>query len=88
MRVRRTDAEHGDYIPSNIPPFGWRFVEDEKLRTRKDKPRKIGLEPDPEFAPVLRHMYEILAAGRMAGSIKDYLKAEPHPHAQRCACLA
>ena len=79
MRVRQASAERGDFIPSNIPPFGWRFVEDEKLQTRKDKPRKIGLEPDPEFAPILRHMYEILAAGGSAGSIKDYLEANHIP---------
>jgi DNA invertase Pin-like site-specific DNA recombinase len=68
MRVRTAIAAAGYITPGPVPPFGFRWIEDATQRTKRDRPRKVGLEPDPVTAPALLHITEHVARG---GSIED-----------------
>lgn len=79
VRVRTASAARGDLIPGNIPPFGWQFVEDETRLTRRGRPVKVGLAPNPATAPWLLHAYEHVAAGGSIGALKRELMAAGVP---------
>jgi DNA invertase Pin-like site-specific DNA recombinase len=80
MRVRAANAERGDLVPSNKPPFGWQFVYDKNGRTnRRNQPMKVGLEPDPKTGKVLLHMYEHVAAGGSVGRLKLWIEEHGVP---------
>lgn len=79
MRERTAYAKAGNFIPGNTPPFGWRFIEDPTKRTRRDKPVKIGLIPDPATAPALLHLYEHVAARGSVGALKRWLEEQGIP---------
>jgi DNA invertase Pin-like site-specific DNA recombinase len=75
MRASTAYAAAGNFIPGRTPPFGFNFVEDEKRKTKRGTPVKIGLEPNPETADALLHMYEHIAVGGSSNALRHWLVA-------------
>jgi site-specific DNA recombinase len=49
-RGRRAKAERGEYVGTGRPPYGYCLVR--HIDPRTQKPRVVGLEPDPVTAPI------------------------------------
>jgi len=75
VRAKTAYAAAGNFIPGRTPPFGFNFVEDEKRKTKRGTPVKIGLVPNPETAEALLHMYEHIALGGSSNALRHWLVA-------------
>ena len=65
--VIKSKVSHGEYIGS-FPPYGY----------KKDPDKKHHLIPDPEVAPVVRHIFDMALAGKTISQIAITLNEE-HP---------
>jgi hypothetical protein len=75
MRKRTAIAAAGYITAGNVPPFGFRWKEDNTHLTRRGHPLKTGLEPDLVTAPALLHMTEHIANGGTTRALKGWLEA-------------
>lgn len=79
VRTRTEWARQGNITRSNIPPFGFVFVEDATLLTRQNRPLVIGLAPDPVTGPALLHITQHVADGGSVYAAKMWLEAQGIP---------
>jgi site-specific DNA recombinase len=76
--VRARVAE-GHYLPGPRAPYGFRFADPEPAVAGKQQRTKTRLVIDESTAPVVRRIFEHVAAGKSANSLEKVLTAERIP---------
>jgi site-specific DNA recombinase len=73
-RGQQTKAQQGSYLPGQVP-YGFRHRREMVFRTEK----VVGLEENPETAPVLREIFQLVASGKTATWVAQHLNMREIP---------